>query len=87
LHPNDDYVLKVLEEVGLVTHAQIESARSRLNGATKVVDVLTHDGVLSETDVSRALAAQAHMDWIDLSTHLIPADVINQIQSRSRRAG
>ena len=85
LHPNDDYVLRVLEDVGLVTQAQIESARSRLNGTTKVVDVLTHDGVLSETDVSRALAAQAHMDWIDLAARVIPPDTISQIRAEDAR--
>ena len=85
LHQTDEYVLKVLEDVGLVTHAQIENARSRLNGSAKVVDVLTRDGVLSETDVSRALAAQAHMDWIDLATRLIPPDVINQIRAEDAR--
>src|ERR1051325_2119945 len=34
---NEDYVLKVLEDVGLVTRKQIETARSKLNGAEKVV--------------------------------------------------
>ena len=85
MHPNDDYVLRVLEDVGLITQAQIESARSRLNGSSKVVDVLTREGVLSETDVSRALAAQAHMDWIDLSARVIPPDVIEQIRPEDAR--
>src|SRR3978361_1486813 len=85
LHPNDDYVLKVLEDVGLITHAQIESARGRLNGNTNIVDVLTRDGVLSATDVSRALATQAHMDWVDLSERLIPPDVISQIRAEEAR--
>jgi type II secretion system protein E len=85
LHPNDEYVLRVLEDVGLVTSAQIKSARSRLNGATNVIDVLTRDGVVSATDVSKALAAQAHMDWVDLSTRVIPPEVINQIRAEDAR--
>jgi type IV pilus assembly protein PilB len=85
LHSNDDHVLRVLEDVGLVTGAQIQSARARLNGSTSVVDVLTRDGIVSETDVSRALATQAHMDWVDLTTQLIPADVINQIRAEDAR--
>ena len=85
MQQNDEYVLRVLEDVGLVTKSQIQSARSRLNGATNVVEVLTRDGVVSETDVSRALAAQAHMDWIDLSTRTIPQDVINQIRGEDAR--
>ena len=84
MHPNEDYVVKVLEDVGLVTRPQIESARSRLNGAN-IVDVLIHDGVVSETDVSRTLAAQAHMDWVDLASMVIPPDVIQQIRAEDAR--
>ena len=29
VHPNEDYVLKVLEDVGLVTRTQIEKARAQ----------------------------------------------------------
>ncbi|MEP7015568.1 MAG: GspE/PulE family protein [Verrucomicrobiota bacterium] len=81
---NDDYVLKVLEDVGLVTRKQIEGAQKRLNGG-RVVDVLIKDGVVSDTDVSRSLAAQAHMDWIDISPMVIPPEVINQIRPEDAR--
>ncbi len=83
--PNDDYVLQVLEDVGLVTRAQIESARGRLNGNANVVDVLTRDGVVSDTEVSRALAAQAQMDWVDVSAKPIPAEIISQIRAEDAR--
>ena len=82
---NSEYLLKVLEDVGLVTSADIASARARLNGTSDVVEVLIKDGVVSETDVSRTLAGQAHMDWIDLSTRVIPPDVINQIRGEDAR--
>ena len=82
---NEDYVLKVLQDVGLVTRKQIDSARSRLNGASNVVDLLVKDGVVSETEVSRTLATQAHMDWIDISTLVIPPEVIKQIRVEDTR--
>jgi len=82
---NEDYVLKVLQDVGLVTRKQIDSARSRLNGASKVVDLLVKDGVVSETDVSRTLATQAHMDWIDIASRVIPPEVIKQIRVEDAR--
>ena len=81
---NEDYVLKVLEDVGLVTRKQIDTARKRVNGE-KVVDALIREGVVSDTDVSRSLAAQAHMDWIDISTMVIPPDVIQQIKAEDAR--
>jgi len=74
-----------LEEVGVVTRRQIDSARSRLNGAANVIDVLINDGIVSDADVSRTLAAQAHMDWIDISSMVIPPQVIKQIRGEEAR--
>src|SRR3984893_5342557 len=82
---NEDYVVKVLQEVGLVTRKQVDGARARLNGANSIVDLLVKDGVLSEADVSRTLAAQAHMDWIDISSMVIPPEVIKQIRAEDAR--
>jgi type IV pilus assembly protein PilB len=82
---SEDYVIGILEEGGLVTRPQIESARSRLNGAASVVDVLINDGIVSDSDVSRTLAAQAQMDWIDISSIVIPPQVINQIRAEEAR--
>ncbi|MEP6810387.1 MAG: ATPase, T2SS/T4P/T4SS family, partial [Chthoniobacterales bacterium] len=85
MHPNEEYVLRILEDVGLVTNAQIASARARAGNAKGIVPVLITDGILTETDVSRTLAAQAHMDWVDISERLIPPDVIQQIRAEDAR--
>jgi type II secretion system protein E len=82
---NEEYVLRVLSDVGLVSRHQIDGARSRLNGEPGVIDVLVKDGVISEVDISRTLAAQAHMDWIDISTMVIPPQIINQIRGEDAR--
>jgi len=82
---SDDYVLRALQDVGLVTRRQIESAQARLNGAAGVVDVLIRDGIVSDADVSRTLAAQAHMDWIDISSMVIPPQIIKQIRAEEAR--
>jgi len=82
---NEDYVLRVLEDGGLITRQHIDSARSRLNGEAGVVDVLINDGVVSDADISRTLAAQAHMDWIDISSMVIPPQVIHQIRGEDAR--
>jgi type II secretion system protein E len=78
-------VLKILQDVGLVTPPQIESTRSRWNGVDNIVDVLVNEGVVSESDLSRALAAQAHMDWIDISSMVIPPEVTTQIRAGEAR--
>jgi type IV pilus assembly protein PilB len=82
---NEEYVLKALEEGGLITRKQIESAGSHLNGEPGVLDVLINDGVVSDVDVSRALAAQVHMDWIDISSMVIPPQIISQIRGEDAR--
>jgi type IV pilus assembly protein PilB len=82
---NEDYVLRVLQDVGLVTRPQIDSARTRLNGANSVVDLLIKDGIVSDADVSRSLAAQAQMDWIDISSMVISPEVIKQIRAEDAR--
>jgi type II secretion system protein E len=81
----EDYVLKLLEDAGLVTRSQIEAAKSRLNGTTNTIDLLVKEGVVSEVDLSRSLAAQADMDWVDLSKKIIPPEVINQIRAEDAR--
>ena len=86
MQAKEDYVLKLLEDAGLVTRSQIENARSRLNGSSgNAVDLLIKDGTVSDADVSRSLAAQAHMDWVDLSAKVIPPDVIKQIRAEDAR--
>jgi type IV pilus assembly protein PilB len=82
---NEDYVLKVLEEIGLVSPKQIAQARAKLNGAPSVIDVLVRDGVVSADDISRSLAAQAQMHWIDLSAVVIPPEIIAQISAADAR--
>ena len=85
MQQNEDYVLRVLQDVGLVNRPQIENARSRLNGANNILGLLIQDGIVSETDVSRTLATQAHMDWIDLSSMVISPEVIKQIRAEDAR--
>jgi type IV pilus assembly protein PilB len=82
---NEEYVLGVLQDGGLLTRNQIDGARTRLNGHSGILDVLINDGALSDVDVSRTLAAQAQMDWIDISTIIIPPRVINEIRSEDAR--
>jgi len=82
---NEDYVLKVLQAVELVSRDQIEAARTRLDSQNSIVEALIKDNVVTEIDISRALARHAHMDWIDLSKIRIPPTVIEQISADDAR--
>ena len=85
MQQNEDYILKVLQDVGLVSRKQIDKALPRLDGQNNIVDLLIKDGLVSESDVSRSLAAQAHMDWIDLSSMVIPPAITKQIRAEDAR--
>jgi len=83
--PNEDYLIGLLRDVGLVTRKQIEEARTQLNGSSSVVDVLVREGIVSADDISRSLAAQAHMHWVDLADMVVPQEVINEIKPADAR--
>ncbi len=83
--PNEEYVLDLLRDAGLVTRKQIDNARTRLNGGASLVDLLVRDGAVSADDISKSLAAQAHMHWVDLSEMIVPQEVINEIKSADAR--
>ena len=85
MQKNENHVLELLCEAGLVTRKQIDSARTTLNGASTVLEVLINDGAVSAIDVSRTLAAHAHMDWIDILSRVIPPEVIKQIRAEDAR--
>ena len=76
MQKNDDYVLEILRDTGLVTRSQLERAKAEGTETISVVDRLIEHGVVSLEDVTRALAAQANMDFVDLSQLAIPAEVI-----------
>jgi type IV pilus assembly protein PilB len=85
VHPPEEYVLRLLVDACLVSRSQVDQAKGRLNGNGSVVDLLIKDGTVSDTDVSRSLAAHAHLDWIDLSATVISPEVINQIGAEDAR--
>lgn len=75
---NDDYLLEILHDVGLLTHDQIEQARSQANGES-VVDWLIKQGTVTEMDVTKALANQFGMETINLAELKIPDEVIKEV--------
>jgi type IV pilus assembly protein PilB len=76
---NDDYILEILRDAGLVTKSQVERARSETDPNHGVVDRLIANGVLTQEDVSRTLAAHSNIDYVDLAQITIGPDVIESI--------
>lgn len=73
--PNEDYIVEILQDVGLITRTQATDARQRSQGAG-MLKILIEEGVISQEDVSRTLATQNSMEFIDLSTVVPSPDVV-----------
>jgi type IV pilus assembly protein PilB len=81
---NDDYVVDILLEAGLVTSSQIDEARANADGAS-VVDALVKMELLTHEDVARTTAANSGMEFVDLSQHAIPPNITEILSAMDAR--
>jgi general secretion pathway protein E/type IV pilus assembly protein PilB len=73
----DEYIVEILRDVGLVSHEDILKAKERSKAEqVGLVDALILMGRVSSKDVSKALASQFNMDMIDLAEYRVPDDVV-----------
>ncbi len=83
---NDDFVLEILEEEGLVTREQIETARAAVDdGKSSALDVLVERRELSKRDALAAVAARFGMEMITLTGMSIPAEVTAAVSVETAR--
>jgi general secretion pathway protein E/type IV pilus assembly protein PilB len=77
LTANDDYVLEVLQEEGLITPEQVEEARGRITkDGQSLVDALVASKTLVQAVILRVLASRFGMEMISLVNQHIPPDAI-----------
>lgn len=81
---NEEYILEILQDVGLVTGQQLDDARGKANG-NSVQQVLIDEGILSQEDIAKTLAAQNGMEFIDLSTVAPSPDVLEIMDADKAR--
>jgi type IV pilus assembly protein PilB len=73
----DEYVVEILRDVGLIAHDDIQKAKDRAKAeGVGLVDALVLMGRVSHMDVSKALASQFGMDTINLAEYRVPDDVL-----------
>jgi type IV pilus assembly protein PilB len=73
----DEYIVDILRNVGLVTHEDVLSAQEQAKTeGVGLVDTLVAMGRISHMDVSKALASQFGMDTINLAEYRVPDDVL-----------
>ncbi|MFT5104604.1 MAG: type IV pilus assembly protein PilB [Pseudoalteromonas tetraodonis] len=72
---NEDYLLQVLRDADIVTDSKINDARSKRQGVESLVEALIRLEMVSQVEVSRALAIDSGMEFIDL-LHYEPLEEI-----------
>ena len=73
----DEYVVEILRDVGLVTHEDILKAKDMTKlGGVGLLEALMRMGRVTQMDVTKALASQFGMDTINLAEYRVPDDVI-----------
>jgi len=86
LTSNDEYVLEILKDVGLVKVEQIEEARAMAGEHHgSLLDVLIERGTLSKLEVLKTVAMQLGMDVIALADQDIPPEIIRQVPAAIAR--
>jgi len=76
---NDDYILEILLETSLITKSQLERGKAEREGEETVIKVLIRLGIVTQEDVTRAIAAHAAMDYVDLSALSVSEEVIQLV--------
>ena len=81
---NDEYIIEILKDVGLLTQEQIDTVRDHTAGL-HMVEALIRDKIVSDEDVARTLASQNGMDFIDLA-HVTPSpDLVGLLSPENAR--
>jgi len=86
LTSNDEYILEILKDVGLLKIEQLEEARAMAGEHHgSLLDVLIEKGVLSKMEVLKTVAMQLGMDVVVLADHDIAPEIIKQVPSAIAR--
>ncbi|MEI6035797.1 MAG: ATPase, T2SS/T4P/T4SS family [Verrucomicrobiae bacterium] len=81
---NEDYIVEILMDVGLVTRTQVEYSRAQMKGQS-VVDALILEGFITQEDIARTLAAQNGMEFMDLAQVVVPPNIIDLLPVEDAR--
>ncbi|MEI6872011.1 MAG: GspE/PulE family protein [Verrucomicrobiota bacterium] len=75
---NQEFILEILLESGLVSHEQLEQAQSAGHG-TSAVESLLQSGILSDVDYMRALATHASMEFVDVLGFNVSEEILGEL--------
>jgi len=79
VYSNEDYLLELIVESGLINHDVIAAARAQLTGAESVIERLIKENRFTEDQVAQVCAQSSSMEFIDLRSTAISPDMFDQI--------
>jgi type II secretory ATPase GspE/PulE/Tfp pilus assembly ATPase PilB-like protein len=79
VYSNEDYLLELIIESGLINHDDVAAARSQLTGAESVIERLIRENRVTEDQVSQVCAQSSSMEFIDLRSTAISPDMFDHI--------
>lgn len=79
MYSNEDYLLELIIESGLINHDDVAAARSQLTGAESVIERLIRENRVTEDQVSQVCAQSSSMEFIDLRSTAISPDMFDHI--------
>jgi general secretion pathway protein E/type IV pilus assembly protein PilB len=86
LTANDEYILEILQSVGLINAEQTAQARAAAQTEDRaIIEILERGGIASKLDVLKTLANQFGMDMIRLEGMEIEAEVIDMVPQEVAR--
>jgi type IV pilus assembly protein PilB len=80
---NEEYVLEILQDAGMITRSQAEAARQSAPG--DAVDKLVEQGLLTQEDIAQTLAAQSGLEYVNIADKAIPTAVIHLLEADTAR--
>ncbi len=67
MYSNEDYLIQLLTEAGLVTEKDLNHARVSKKPNESMVDGLIKSGIVNEEDVARTMAVSSGMEFVELT--------------------
>lgn len=79
MYSNEDYLLELIADHGLITLDDINIYRSNLAGHQSVIELMIQEQKITEEQVARVCAESSSVDYIDLAHTPIAPDVFDAI--------
>ncbi len=79
MYSNEDYLITLIEEAGLITQQDVEIFRSNLTGNQSVIEFMILEHKITEEQVAQVCAQSSSVDYIDLANTPIAPDVFEKI--------